>query len=171
MQKPVPSYKKDRSFSDLFIPEIKQIIGPRLLIESTFEVDTRQAEDLTVLLVDNKSIAARVRRPGYLKYRHEFTVRSRRDSGAETELSKIYDGWGEWMFYAHAASNNPDDGFACWMLINLSSFRSQMIKYRKTIRWTRQSNNDGTYFNAFDVFSFRPAPPILVDCQGIYECD
>lgn len=167
----MPSYKNDRSFSDLFIPQIKQVVGPRLLTESTFEVDTRQAEDLTVLLVDNKSIAARVRRPGYLKYRHEFTIRSHRDSGAETELSKIYDGWGEWMFYAHAMSDNPDDGFACWMLVNLNSFRSQMIKYRKAIRWSRKSNNDGTYFNAFNVYSFMPVPPILVDCLNIYECD
>ena len=167
----MPSYKYDRHFSDLFIPQIKVIVGQRLLVESTFEVDTRQAEDLTVLLVNNKSIAARVRRPGFLKHRYDFTIRSSRESGTETELSKVYDGFGEWMFYAHAASNNPDDGFSCWMLINLNSFRSQMIKYRRRIRWTQHDNHDGTHFWAFDVNSFLPAPPILVDCQGIYECD
>ena len=113
----MPSYRNDRSFSDLFIPEIKQIVGPRLLVESTFEVDTKQAEDLTVLLVDNKSIAARVRRPGFLQYCHEFTIRSHRDSGAVTELAKIYDGWGEWMFYAHAPATTLMKGLpaGCWL--------------------------------------------------------
>lgn len=171
----MPSYSQDRKWSDLFIPRMKEIIGPRFLEVSSFEVDTKQASDLIVMRVDGgKYIACRIRRPGYLKYKHEFTIRSHRDSGAVTELSKVYDGWADWMFYCHANSNDPDAGLACWMLIDLKSFRAQMIKYRKRIQYSTKSNGDGTHFIAFNTFSFLPNPPLLIDSSGIIEdrkCD
>ena len=64
------------------------------------EIDQKQAADLMVLTAGNVKIACRLRRRGYVeKYRYEFTIRALRDSGAETELSKITNGWGDWMFY------------------------------------------------------------------------
>lgn len=169
------SYSKARrTESDRFLPRIKQIVGPYLLEESSFEVDTRQATDLVVLRAQGLAIACRVRTPGYYeKYPYDFTVRSELHTGAQTELSKIYDGWADWMFYGHAMEEDdcgkPD--FIAWMLLNLDSFRSQMIKYHKSIQWKRHSNNDGTWFIAFDIRSFKPHPPLLIASQGILEPD
>lgn len=97
------AYESDRRWSDKFIPAIKQIVGPRLLSVTPDEIDCKQAADLMVFTARDMKIAARVRRPGFAdKYPYEFTIRARRDSGAETELSKIVNGWGDWLFYGHA---------------------------------------------------------------------
>ena len=42
-------YQEDREWSDLFIPRIKELVGPHLLSISSFEEDTEQAADLVVL--------------------------------------------------------------------------------------------------------------------------
>jgi hypothetical protein len=142
------SYSVDRRWSDAFIPAIKQIVGPLLLEESSFEVDTKQAADLIVLNARDKTIAARVRRPGYAeKYPFEFTIRSHRDTGTKTELEKIIDGFGDWMFYGHAHSNGLD--ITRWMVVNLPSWRAAII--RKQAPYIKKSNGDGTHFVAFDV--------------------
>lgn len=142
------SYSSDRRWSDAFIPAIKKIVGPLLLEESSFEVDTQQAADLVILNARDKTIAARVRRAGYAdRYPYEFTVRSKRDNGARTELEKMVDGFGDWMFYGHA----HEDGMnvSRWMVINLASWRAALI--RKQAPYQKQSNGDGTHFVAFDI--------------------
>ncbi len=43
------------------------------------------------------------RRHGYAaRYPHQFTIRAKLPTGAETELSKIVNGHGDWMFYGYA---------------------------------------------------------------------
>lgn len=141
-------YDNDRRWSDAYIPAIKKIVGPLLLEESSFEVDTQQAADLVVMNARDKTIACRVRRPGYAdKYGHEFTIRAKRDTGAKTELEKIIDGFGDWMFYGHAHS----DGMSVcrWMVISLPALRAAII--RKQAIALKKSNGDGTHFVAFDV--------------------
>lgn len=141
-------YDIDRRWSDAFIPAIKKIVGPLLLEESSFEVDTQQAADLVVLNARYKTIACRVRRHGYADtYGYEFTIRSKRDTGAKTELEKIVDGFGDWMFYGHAHENGMD--ISRWMVINLPAWRAAII--RKQAKAIPQSNRDGTHFVAFDV--------------------
>lgn len=141
-------YDTDRRWSDAFIPAIKKIVGPLLLEESSFEVDTQQAADLVILNARDKTIACRVRRAGYAdRYGHEFTIRAKRDSGAKTELEKIIDGFGDWMFYGHA---DPDGmNVSRWVVINLAGLRAAII--RKQALAKKQSNGDGTHFVAFDV--------------------
>ena len=157
------SYQHEREWSDLYIPTIKAIVGQYLLVESPIEVDRRQATDLMVLTARNLKIACRVRRPGYAdRYPYEFTIRSRTASGATTELQKITNGWGDWMFYGHAA---PEPGIKInhWFLINLNSWRAHMIRRdRSSIKYGQKSNSDGTCFAWFDLSSFPPEPPILV---------
>ena len=103
------SYSADRRWSDAFIPAIKQIVGPLLLEESSFEVDTQQAADLVVMNARDTTIACRVRRGGYAdRYGYEFTIRAKRDTGAKTELEKIIDGFGDWMFYGHAHADGTN---------------------------------------------------------------
>lgn len=142
------SYTIDRRWSDAFIPAIKKIVGPLLLEESSLEVDRQQAADLVVLNARDKTIACRVRRSGYAdRYGNEFTIRAKRDSGAKTELEKIIDGFGDWMFYGHA---DPDGINVCrWMVISLPALRAAII--RKQARPLKQSNGDGTHFVAFDI--------------------
>ena len=158
------SYSKDRQWSDQFIPCMRRLIGPYLLEPSSLEVDTKQAADLVVLHARDVTIACRVRRHGYAdRYPYEFTIRSARDSGARTELEKLTDGWGDWMFYGHAAKSSP--AVERWWLIDLDAWRAALIRDRKGVAGKPQSNGDGTHFVAFDVRRFRPkdgCKPLLV---------
>lgn len=154
------AYRGDREWSDTMIPQIKRIVGFYLLEPAAFELDAKEATDLMVLTARDMRIAARVRRPGYSdKYPYEITVRARRDSGAETELSKIVNGWGDWLFYGHADLN---EFIHRWWLVDLSAFRAGLIRARDTIRCGDKPNGDGTYFKFFDLRSFPEHPPILV---------
>jgi hypothetical protein len=160
----MPEYSQDRAWSDKYIPHMKQIIGPHLLVESSFEVDTKRASDLVLMQAAALMIACRVRRPGYAdRYPNQFTLRFRRDSGVDTEYSKVVNGWGDWMFYGHAhptLAGRVDR----WMLINLRHFRAQLINdsTRRTIKNGVTPNGDGTYFRWFDASSFARDPPLLV---------
>jgi len=159
----MPSYAADRSWSDGFIPEIKRIVGPRLLEPSALWQDAKEATDLIVLTARDMRIAARVRRPGYSQYAHEFTIRERRDSGVETELSKIINGWGDWLFYGHASNNNRT--FEKWMIVDLHAFRAGLIRDGHAgveLKYESKKNGDGTHFKAFDTRSFPKHPPILI---------
>ena len=158
------SYRKDREWSDQFIPRIKWIVGPHLLVPSQFEVDAKQAADLIVLRARDMTIAARIRRCGYAEsYPYEFTIRSKRDSGAKTEMAKLLEGWGDWMLYGHAAE---DPGLISrWWLIDLHQWRERLLRTGFSGSWrgfsTEKSNGDGTHFLAFDLRKFTPS--ILID--------
>lgn len=153
-------YSKDRAWSDRYIPAIKRIVGPLLLDETSFAIDTKQASDLMVFTARDMRIAARVRRPGFAeRYPFEFTIRARRDNGVETELSKIVNGWADWMFYGHAG----DDGrIVRWWVIDLDAFRASLIRARGSIIMGNKDNGDGTYFKWFDLRSFPSHPSITV---------
>lgn len=163
------AYSSDRSWSDRFIPEIKRIVGPLLMDATPDEIDQTQAADLMVFTARDMRIAARVRRPGFAdRYLYEFTIRARRDSGAETELSKIVNGWGDWLFYGH--SDQAETGFALWWLIDLHAFRAGLIRQTTNgfpIRCGDKPNGDGTFFKWFDVRSFPPAPPLVIASSGL----
>jgi hypothetical protein len=159
------SYRDDRKWSDQFLPAIQHIVGPRLLIPSPLDVDTKEAADLIVLRARDMTIACRVRRQGYeSRYPWEFTIRGHRDSGARTELAKIVEGWGDWMLYAHA-SEAPGT-LAKWFLIDLHVWRAEMARdawraangkpQRHAAAMRLIPNGDGTHFAAFDVRRFPP---------------
>ena len=152
-------WQSDKDWSDRFIPEIKQIVGPHLLVPSNLIEDQKQATDLKVLVARNLTIACRVRRPHYYpKYKSEFTIRYARDSGAKTEYQKLKDGWGDWMFYGF--SDKPEKSLIFWCLLNLESWREQHDK--PWIRSGTTPNGDGTYFKWFDVRSFKSNPPLVI---------
>lgn len=158
-------YDIDRRWSDRFIPEIQQKVGPLLLMASPFEVDAKEASDLIVLKARDMRIAARVRRPGYAgKYRYQFTVRSRRNSGAKTEMRKLIEGFADWMFYGHS---DDDEKHLCqWMLIDLNVWRAHLLERSYSAGWNTlvadaKSNTDNaTQFMAFDVRNF-PAEMLI----------
>lgn len=160
------NYSENRLWSDRFIPDIKKIIGPLLLGESTFEVDTKEATDLVIMHTRDLHIAARVRRYGFSdKYPFDFTIRSRSKNGQKTELSKIVDGMADWMFYGHADFNNKS--ISRWMVLNLDSFRAALI--RKQVNIPREiPNSDGTKFVTFDVMKF-PENLIIACCDDFFS--
>lgn len=154
------NYRADRQWSDRFIPSIRRIVGPLLLVPSTFEQDTREAADLVVLKAASMTIACRVRRPGFLKYGHEFTIRCERTNGASTELEKLVNGWGDWMFYGHSDALELD--FELWHLLDISAWRAHLIRDKGVIVRGVKDNGDGTKFAWFDIRSFVGEPNLVL---------
>ena len=159
-------YQIDRAWSDQFIPSIKNIVGPYLLVESDEITDQQKAADLIVFTGRNLTIAARVRSHEYFdRYPYDFTIRSERESGARTELAKIVDGWGDWMFYGHQLER-ANGLIRHWMIIDLKSWRAQMIRHRPkspSDAFSQDRDNfDGTRFRVFDARKFGPQPPLLI---------
>jgi hypothetical protein len=157
------SYAADRKWSDQYLQAIRCIVGPKLLVPAPLAVDMKEAADLIVLRARDMTIACRVRRPGYAaRYPWQFTIRAQRDSGARTELAKIIDGWGDWMFYGHA-SKDPG-AIDRWFLVDLHVWRAELARdawraangkpQRHAPSLQLIPNGDGTHFAAFDVRRF-----------------
>jgi hypothetical protein len=104
------SYQTDKQWSDLYVPEVRRIIGiaigkrllenPEMLTveTATHTEDTQHATDFVASIATSMgSVACRLRRPE-CKAR-DFTIRSWRASGAKTELEKIRAGEGRWFLY------------------------------------------------------------------------
>lgn len=159
------NYQENRAWSDKYLPAVKRIVGPLLLEAAPLEEDTKHATDLIILKARDKRIACRIRRPVYAdKYPYEFTIRSQLDSGQETELNKLVNGFGDWFFYGFATDEDDIIGIARWMVIDLSAWRAHLI--RRTINMgKKKANGDGTHFVAFDVRLFTGAPRVLVDAS------
>lgn len=142
------SYPIDRAWSDRWIPLIKRTVGPCLLDEAPDSIDMSEATDLIILTARDLRIAARVRRPGYYdRYPHDLTIRSRRESGAETEHSKLLNGFADWYFYAHGADGDGG-AFRRWFVIDLDFWRAYAGSHRIP---PDVSNGDGTYFKPYDL--------------------
>lgn len=159
-------WERDKKWSDIFIPEIKQILGLHLIGEPDASEDQERNTDLIVLKLDAVRIACRVRTPEYLElydYANEFTIRSGRPSGVKTELTKVIEGWGDYMFYGF--SNKAEDRLAKWSLLDLKSFRISFMRMAMAGKVPKQvPNKDGSsHFIPFKIASF---PDELVIATG-----
>ncbi|WP_187432378.1 hypothetical protein ROLI_008880 [Roseobacter fucihabitans] len=158
------AYSTNRNWSDRFLPEIKRLVGGHLLETAPDPFDHFQATDLMMLDARDMRVAARVRRPGFAqRFPHQFTIRSRVASGAQTELSKIVEGKGDWMFYGH--SDAAQTRVETWWLIDLKAFRAALIRSGGrgyNLVSGEQANPDGTHFAWFDMRSFPSDPPLVV---------
>ena len=143
----------DKLWSDRFIPEIRQLIGPELITEAPAEEDALRNTDLITLKMDSYRIGCRVRHPeDYKKYRHQFTLRSTRPSGAKTELAKVIEGWGDYFFYGW--SDDAEVGLQDWLLGDLKVFRLAFATalHLNAPFWHIVPNDDGSsQFHAFDI--------------------
>ena len=116
------NWKEDKSWSDIFLPEIKSILGIYLIGEAPMEEDRDRNTDLIVLKMEAIRIACRIRRKDYLNaYGNEFTIRCGRPSGMETELTKIIAGWGDYFFYGFGCEETKK--LLSWTLADLKIFR------------------------------------------------
>ena len=139
------NYKQQRSWSDGFMPSVKSILGQAIISESTFEQDTEEAFDL--ITPSSKKIACRVRDyDKYKQYIQEFTIRSQSYHNRKTEIHKILEGYGDWMFYGFTQGKEVK----YWSIIDLDVFRNNhSIAYYK-----ENKNYDGTKFRAYALGTF-----------------
>ena len=155
-------WRADKRWSDRFLPEIKRILGEHLISEPPVEEDMGHNTDLVVLRLDAVRIACRVRRYGYLeRYGGEFTVRTGRPSGAKTELTKIVEGWGQYLFYGFA--DEQESKLSRWVLGDLNAFRIWLMRFlskSQTMPGNENFNGDGS--SSFRAFQVNEIPGFIV---------
>ena len=136
-------WKDDKRWSDRFLVQIKRILGEHLLREPPVEEDAERNTDLIVLRMDAIRIACRIRRHAYLaEYPNDITIRSGRPSGAKTELTKIVEGWGDFLFYGF--SDVAEANIERWRLCDLKAFRLHFNRCLSagTSPWRNKLNAD-----------------------------
>lgn len=166
-------WKADKRWSDRFLPEIKQILGLYLIAEPPIEEDQERNTDLMVLKMDTIRVGCRVRKHEYFqKYPHDFTIRAGRPSGVKTELAKILEGWGQYLFYGFC---DPDENrLQAWRLIDLNVFRLWFNRETGKLdrhAWpgTGRDNHDGS--SVFRAFNIKSMPTEMVKAQSGNEGD
>ena len=148
-------FNNDFDWQRRFLPEMKRICGEYLIGESPYDEDAQRNTDLIVLRLDAVRIACRVRRNYYAeKYNDEFTIRSSRPNGHKTELTKVVEGWGDYILYGFADEHN--ESLCAWTLGSLSVFRlwfnRQLVVNNGDMPGKPQKNKDGSScFLAFKV--------------------
>lgn len=153
------AWTTDKAWSDRFIPEIKRIVGEHLIAVPPAEEDMLRNTDLLSLALPGQvRIACRVRKYAYLDlYPDEFTLRCSRPSGARTEIEKLLEGWGDYLFYGFAGADATE--LAAWLLADLSVFRrwvtwypSQHGAWPGELRCNRDGSSQFVSFKIDDVF-------------------
>ena len=141
--------------------QAKDIIGPLLIRDATFQEDVKEATDLVVDISGPKRLAIRVRRPGYWeRYGHHITIREWNASPI-AEQQKIMAGWGDWMFYGHLGDFG---GIAEYVMVDLDVYRDLFA--RDMLTTGTRANMDGrTGLRWVDVRSFTE-PGILSYSPG-----
>lgn len=163
------TFTSNYMMSQQYMPEVRRIVGPFLLQTATWEQDVKEASDLVVMQSGAHRIAVRVRNAKFSdSYPHEFTIRSGTVSGNKTELQKIEDGMGDWLFYGYAHATRNE--FVRWMIINLDSFRAHLIRRPYLGPLGKEVfNKDGSRFYAYDVRNFSMTPKILIASSHPHE--
>lgn len=143
--------QKDFDWQRPLLPMVKRILGNYLIDEAPWEEDAHHNTDLIVLTVRTKRIAVRLRRREYeARYSEEFTLRSKRPSGAQTELAKVLSGWGDYFFYGFQ-SDQPFQ-LGAWALGDLTVFRlwhSQELWAARQPGTLRRNRDGSSEFRAY----------------------
>jgi|GEM_PF-839114 len=156
------AWKTDKAWSDRFIPTIQAVLGQFLFCPAPDVEDAERNTDLMVFNAENKRIACRIRTHDYLaRFGDEFTIRCARPSGNKTELAKIIEGWGDYIFYGF--SDAEQRGLAKWTLGDLDVFRLWWQQSEKTTG-TLKRNRDGS--SDFQAFKLSVVPSVFVVASG-----
>lgn len=141
-------WKRDKERADRFIPEITTILKENAkhivnIVVAPPHEDNMQATDY-IIKVESGDVACRLRWWSKYTINKEWTIRSKRDTGTETELSKLKKGWAQWYLYGWILDNK----ISSWMLIDLNKVRETKINATHLLdfNWEMKSNRDGTYF-------------------------
>ena len=145
------SLRSDFAFQRPYLTHAKRLLGEALLREGTFAEDAIQATDLITLTFQTVTIGCRIRRPRYFpRYAHQFTIRSHRDNGTQTELAKIVEGYCAYLFYGFASARQ-EGRLRAASLIDLDVFRRWFGDYGGQPPCEVIDNNDGTHGLAYNI--------------------
>jgi len=147
-------WEKDKERADRFFPEITAILKENAkhivnIAVAPPQKDTMQATDY-IIKVESGDVACRLRWWSKYTINKEWTIRSKRDTGAETELSKLKKGWARWYLYGWIIEGK----ISSWMLIDLNQVRDTKINSKGMLdfEWPTKPNRDkygnldGTHF-------------------------
>lgn len=153
---------KRRTWSESYNALVKSILGQVLFTEAPLEIDRYEASDIIYKVSGRGDVGVRIRKPEcFEKYRFDVTFRAENGRAKKTEIDKIIDGRGTWMFYAIAAPDNRT--FLSWVLLDLNAWRAARFRGEIAPVIENKSNFDGTGFDVYDLRSFRNSdPPIIV---------
>lgn len=115
-------YNHDIKLERRFAKIIKCILGCCFIGQDVTH-DKLQATDFEVFTVKPFTVAVRLRRyPYFLHYPHEFTIRWKRPSGVTTEIDKIRQGFGDYLFYGFV--NEQEKKIIQYFIGDLAVFRA-----------------------------------------------
>lgn len=165
----VEQWEQDKAESDRYIRQVKALLGLVIVEEASWQADAKEATDLVVAEIRPCRIACRIRNFECYKWRGDFTIRSHRPQGADTELIKILSGWGDYLFYGFSDVQKKDI-FAA-VLLDLSVFRKSYVKHLgkviakkdSPLRGRQHENDDSS--SSFVAFSLDSFPPELIAAQ------
>ena len=147
------NYQQNRTFGDKFMREVSGILGQALIMPAPKEEDCERNTDLMVLGMDSVRIGCRIRKNRYIqRYGYEFTIRGRSRNNMKTEISKIIEGWGDYLFYGFASP--CESHLERWTIISLNEFRiwhSREMFRLKHMPGQFQENGDGSALYGFDL--------------------
>lgn len=156
---PKETYEKQRKFGDSFMSEVSALLGQALIMPAPQIEDSERNTDLIVLGMNAVRIGCRIRQPKYLNdYGTQFTIRAKSQNGGKTEITKIIEGWGDYMFYGFASRCNTK--LDRWTIIKLNDFRIWFMREMKNLNGKtpgihqkngKKGNKDNTEFLAFDL--------------------
>lgn len=163
-------WESSKGWSDRFVGDIGAICGRYMVGPSRVEDDRHFNTDMRVLVLRDVRIACRIRDHKYVdRYGGEFTIRAGRPtSGNKTELAKIVEGWGDYLFYGFA--DQAGASLCAWFLGDLSVFRGHLGHHMATnagaLPGSRQANCDGSSW--FMSFQLADMPPGFVVARQPY---
>jgi len=164
------TWKQDKAWSDGLLIQIKSILGVYLIGEASQEEDQQHNTDLVVLKMEAVRVGCRIRRFAYWQnetFRQQFTIRSSRPSGAETELAKIISGWGQYLFYGFADETEAE--LQAYTILDLNVFRlwlmREMVRNKGTLPGTELQNGDAS--STFRIFDWRDIPNDAILAQSL----
>lgn len=159
------NWQQDKGWAGTYIDQMKGICAQYLIGEAPVEDDQTRNTDMIVLKLDPVRVACRVRKWNYFeRFGDQFTIRSERpQSGVKTELSKVIEGWGDYILYAFASEDESE--LAAWVLGDLKVFRLWYMRTLVTMGAGKtpgfcKKNLDGS--SNFCAFKIDELPPEFV---------
>lgn len=121
-------FDEDRDWQAQFLPSLKRIAGEVLISEAPSEDDQERNTDLIVLRLEAIRIGCRVRsHPDDPSWYDEFTIRTSRPSGVNTEIHKVIQGWGDYFLYGFGDESTGE--VDPWLVGDLTVFRLWHSQY------------------------------------------
>ena len=125
-------WQESKAWSDRFIPHAQQLLGLTCIGVAAIDQDRKENTDL-MFEVGWQRIAVRIRRLEQrlaFNRRNEITLRFDRRSGAETELAKLMNGWGDCFLYGWG--DEASGQIRAYTLLDLHQLRGWLFQYLLT---------------------------------------